>query len=80
MYRNDGVVVFEKIFFKFGFEKDFFFNKIPFLHKAFHGDFWKGFIMKHHPRSITKLITGQTYFALSIQLFAMRRTMSTFVL
>ena len=43
MYRNDGVVVFGwKIVFKFGFEKRDIFNKIPFLHKAFHGDFRKG--------------------------------------
>ena len=32
----------EKNVFKFGFEKRVIFNKIPFLHKAFHGDFWKG--------------------------------------
>ena len=32
----------EKIIFKFGFEKRGIFNKIPFLHKALHGDFWKG--------------------------------------
>ena len=35
----------EKLVLKFGFEKKFFlffFYKIPFLHKAFHGDFWKG--------------------------------------
>ena len=31
----------EKIALKFGFEKSGIFNKIPFLHKAFHGDFWK---------------------------------------
>ena len=33
----------EKIALKFGFEKRGIFNKIPFLHKAFHGDFWKRF-------------------------------------
>ena len=32
----------EKFVLKFGFEKRGIFNKIPFLHKAFHGDFWKG--------------------------------------
>ena len=43
MYRNDGAVVFApKIVFEFGFEKRGIFNKIPFLHKAFHGKFWKG--------------------------------------
>ena len=31
----------EKIPLKFGFEKRGIFNKIPFVHKAFHGDFWK---------------------------------------
>ena len=42
MYRNDGVVVLiEKIALKFGFEKRSIFNKIQFLHKALHGDFWK---------------------------------------
>ena len=43
MYRNDGTVVFDrKVDFKFGFEKRGIFNKNPFLHKAFHGDFSKG--------------------------------------
>ena len=32
----------EKLVFKFGSEKRGIFNKILFLHKAFHGDFWKG--------------------------------------
>ena len=27
---------------KFGFEKGGILNKIPFLQKALHGDFWKG--------------------------------------
>ena len=32
----------EKFVLKFGFEKRGIFNKNPLLHKAFHGDFWKG--------------------------------------
>ena len=32
----------EKFVLKFGFEIKVIFNKIPFLHKAFHGDFWEG--------------------------------------
>ena len=31
----------EKIALKFGFEKRGIFNIIPFLHKVFHGYFWK---------------------------------------
>ena len=31
----------ENIVLEFGFEKMGIFNKIPFLHKAFHGDIWK---------------------------------------
>ena len=43
MHRNDAGVVFDrKNVLKFGFEKGGIFNKILFLHKAFHGDFWKG--------------------------------------
>ena len=42
MYRNDGVVVFDrkKLVFEFGFEKSGIFNKILFKHKAFYGYFW----------------------------------------
>ena len=43
MYRNDAVVVLDwNMFLKFGFDKKGIYNKIPFLHKAFHGDFMKG--------------------------------------
>ena len=40
MYKNDSFI--DKMVLKFGFEKRGIFNKIPFLQKAFHGDFWKG--------------------------------------
>ena len=43
LYRNDAVVVLDwNILLKFGFEKRDILNKIPILHKAFHGDFRKG--------------------------------------
>ena len=43
MYRNDAVVVIDwKIVLNFGLEKKGVFNKIPFPHKVFYGDFWKG--------------------------------------
>ena len=49
MYRNDAVVVFDrKIVLKLGFEKMVFFNKIPFLCKAFNSDYFI-FIKTHHP-------------------------------
>ena len=48
-------------------KKRYFFNKVLFLHKAFHRDFWKG-ITSFSSRNVTKLITGQTCFALLIQL------------
>ena len=49
----------EKIALKFGFEKRGIFNKIPFLHKAFHGDFWKGLL--HFDQEASSLIGNQTY-------------------
>ena len=73
----------EKGVFKFGFDKRGIFNKIPFLHKAFHEDFWKGitsfFIKNHHPLSLTKLITGQTCVCLVNPTLALSRTISAFV-
>ena len=67
IYRNYGVAVFDwKNCIQICFEKRGIFSKIPFLHKAFHGVFWKRdyfiFIMKHQPCSVTKLITGKTCF------------------
>ena len=53
LYRNDAVVLLEwNILLKFGFEKRGIFNKILFLHKAFHGDFWKGITSFLLPRII----------------------------
>ena len=72
MYRNDGVVVFEKVALKFGFVKMGSFNKIPFLHKAFHGDFWK--------RITSFLSPGQTCVCLEYPTLALSRTMGAFVL
>ena len=54
---------------KFGFEKRGIFNKIPFLHKAFHGDFWKRLHFDIQPNScyesdyecICIMINGKTY-------------------
>ena len=42
--RNDAAVVLDwKFVLKFGFEKGVILTKFHFfLHKAFHGDFWKG--------------------------------------
>ena len=43
LYKNDDVVVLDwNILLKFGFEKRDIFNRIPYLHKAFHGYFRKG--------------------------------------
>ena len=43
LYSNDAVVVLDwNAPLNFGFEKRGIFNKIPFLHKTFHGDFRKG--------------------------------------
>ena len=41
----------EKVVFKFGFEKRGIFKKISFLHKAFHGDFWKRLLHFHQESS-----------------------------
>ena len=48
----------EKIVFIFGFEKRGIFNKILFLHKAFHGDSGKGLF--HFHQETSSLIGNQT--------------------
>ena len=73
----------EKNVFKFGFEKRGILNKIPFLHKAFHGYFWKGMTSFYHETS--SLICNQTFhrtniFRLIGPTLAMSQTMSAFVL
>ena len=67
----------EKVVFKFGLEKRGILNKNPFLHKAFHGDFWKG---NHHPSSVTNLVTEQTSVCLVNPTLALSQTMGAFVL
>ena len=72
----------EKFVLKFGFEKRGICNKIPFLNKAFHGDFWKEITCYQQASSLkgNKLITGQSYVCLINPILAMSQTMSAFVL
>ena len=56
----------EKFVIKFGFEKRGIFNKIPFLHKAFHGDFWKRDFFYFYQQA-SSLIGNQTIHSLPYQ-------------
>ena len=75
----------EKHVFKLGFEKRGIFNKIPFLHKAFHGHFWKGmtsFLSRHIilDWQINLPQDKHVFASLINPTLAMSRTMGAFVL
>ena len=69
--------------FKFGFEKRVFFNKIPFLQKAFHVHLWKGmtsFLSRNLSLIGNQLDHRTNMFCLIDPTLAMSRTLSAFVL